>query len=290
MSRLDAGPAGGLGQIDCIRFVGDDRLRIEHFEDPLEADKRRYEVHPCPGQIGERAVESGEQRGHGYHSADLHPAVDDPARTPPVNACGTKRAYQRQREHEKRAGYGPLHADGRDAVGVRTVLLRLFALTAEQFHQESTGDVEALRHERVHRRVPRHLFASCAFLHLSHPLGDEDEKRHDGERQQRDLPRQADHGRKREEHEQRVGDDRPQRRGERRLCADHVVVQATHQRSGLGAGEERDREALDMVEEGLAGLRDQPFAEAGAKPPDQHPENGRRHGQRDAHDREEVDR
>ena len=46
-----------------------------------------------------------------------------------------------------------------------------------------------------------------------------------------------------------VGDDRAERAGERPLGADDVVVQPADEGAGLGAGEERDRHALHVVEQ-----------------------------------------
>ena len=56
-------------------------------------------------------------------------------------------------------------------------------------------------------------------------------------------------------------DDRAERAGERPLRADHVVVQAADERAGLGAGEERDRAALHVVEELGAQVVDEPLAD-----------------------------
>ena len=53
-----------------------------------------------------------------------------------------------------------------------------------------------------------------------------------------------------------------QRRGERLLGAEHVVVQPADQRAGLGAGEERERHPLHVVEDRGAQVVDQALADA----------------------------
>ncbi len=63
-----------------------------------------------------------------------------------------------------------------------------------------------------------------------------------------------------------VGDDPGQRRGERLLGADHVVVEPADQRAGLGAGEEGQRHPLHVVEHLGAQVEDQALADAGRVP------------------------
>ena len=53
----------------------------------------------------------------------------------------------------------------------------------------------------------------------------------------------------------------PERRGDRLLRADHVVVEARLERAGLRAGEERERHALHVVEQGDAQVVDEPLAD-----------------------------
>ena len=57
-----------------------------------------------------------------------------------------------------------------------------------------------------------------------------------------------------------------ERRGERPLGADHVVVEPGDQRTGLGAGEERQRHPLDVGEDPGAQVEDQALADAGGEP------------------------
>ena len=69
-----------------------------------------------------------------------------------------------------------------------------------------------------------------------------------------------------------VGDDAGERRGEGPLRADHVVVQPAHQGAGVGAGEERDRHPLHVVEHLPAQVEDQALAEAGRLQPLEQPD------------------
>ena len=57
-----------------------------------------------------------------------------------------------------------------------------------------------------------------------------------------------------------------QGRRERPLRADHVVVEPGHQRTGLGAGEERQRHPLHVREDRGAEVEDQPLPDAGGQP------------------------
>ena len=76
-------------------------------------------------------------------------------------------------------------------------------------------------------------------------------------------PRQAGHHDDGQHQGDDVGDDPRQGRGERPLGADDVVVQAAHQRTGVGPGEEGDGHALHVLEHLLAEVEDQALAEAG---------------------------
>ena len=63
-----------------------------------------------------------------------------------------------------------------------------------------------------------------------------------------------------------VRDQPGQRRGERLLGAEHVVVQAADQRAGLRPGEERQRHPLHVVEHRRAHVEDQALADPGGVP------------------------
>ena len=67
-----------------------------------------------------------------------------------------------------------------------------------------------------------------------------------------------------------------QRRGERLLGADDVVVEPADERAGLGAGEERDRHPLHVVEHLGAQVVDQALADARGEPALDQAEHARR--------------
>ena len=60
---------------------------------------------------------------------------------------------------------------------------------------------------------------------------------------------------------------RAERARDRALGADHVVVEPADERAGLRPGEERDRHALDLVEQRDAQVVDQALADLGRVPP-----------------------
>ena len=110
---------------------------------------------------------------------------------------------------------------------------------AEQLDQQRAGDVEPLGHRGVHRRVEPVGLPGDLLQPPADPAGRQDEHRQQDQRQQRDLPGQREHHAGGEHQPDHVGDDAGQRRGERPLGADDVVVEPADQRAGLGAGEER---------------------------------------------------
>ena len=104
-------------------------------------------------------------------------------------------------------------------------------------------------HQAVHRGVELHPPLDQLLEHLGHLAGGEDEQGNHYQRQQRQPPLQLEH-----HHggDYQVGDHRQAARGglgDRSLRADDVAAQPAHQSPGLGAGEEGDRQALDVVEQ-----------------------------------------
>ena len=88
------------------------------------------------------------------------------------------------------------------------------------------------------------------------------EQREQGEGEQRDRPRQAGHHGHREDEGDDVRDDPGQRRRERPLGADDVVVEAADQGAGVGAREEGDRHRLDVLEDPSPQVDDETLAES----------------------------
>ena len=65
-------PAGLLGQHDRVVLLLDERRKVEHLEDPLEADQRRHDVDAHVGKALQRAEQAEEQGGEREQGADAH--------------------------------------------------------------------------------------------------------------------------------------------------------------------------------------------------------------------------
>ena len=154
------------------------------------------------------------------------------------------------------------HADVVDPRRPRAELGRLVGGPTEQLDERGAGRREPLRHLRRHRRVVVRRLALQPPDAGADAAGRDHERRQEHQRQQRDLPRQAEHHGERQHEGDDVGDDTGQRRRERPLGADDVVVQAADQRAGAGPGEEGDGHPLDVLEDLAAQVEDQAFAEA----------------------------
>ena len=180
-------------------------------------------------------------------------------------------------------GQGGLHADVAHAAGAVPELPHLLVGTAEELHERGAGGREPLGHLRGHGRVVVGAFAlEGAYPRTDAPGGDHEHgQQHQG--QQRDLPRQAGHHGHGQHEGDGVGDHPGQRRGERALGADDVVVEPADQRTRAGAGEERDRHPLHVREHAAAQVEDEVLAEASGL----HPLPQTHHGLDERDDRDE---
>src|SRR5512133_339275 len=138
---------------------------------------------------------------------------------------------------------------------------------AEQHHQQRPGHVEALVHGGVHGRVELHRLAGDGLEAAADPPGREQEQGQHGDRDQGDAPVQQEHGYQGRDQADEVGEDRPEGAGEGPLGADDVVVQPAGEGAGLGVGEEGERLALHVVEQGGAQPVDEPLADARGQEP-----------------------
>ncbi len=134
--------------------------------------------------------------------------------------------------------------------------------SSEQLDQRRAGRREAFGHLRCHGRVVLGRLSFEGTDLGAHPARGDHEHREQHERQHRDLPRQAQHHDDRQDESDDVGHDARQRRRERPLGADHVVVQPADERAGVGSGEERDRHALHVLEHPSSQVEDESFAES----------------------------
>ena len=146
-------------------------------------------------------------------------------------------------------------------LGAPAELGGLGAGPSEQLDERRPGRREPLGHLRRHRRVVRRRLPLEGPDAPADPPGRDHEQRQQPEGEQRDRPRQAEHHGEREHERDDVRDDAGERRRERALGADDVVVQAADEGAGVGAREERDRHRLDVLEHAPAQVEDQPLAE-----------------------------
>ena len=137
---------------------------------------------------------------------------------------------------------------------------------AEQRHQQGARHVEPLGRGRVHRGVEAVALPGQRLQLAAEPPGRQHEDRQQDQREQRDLPGQAEHHHRGQHQADDVGDDAGQGRGEGLLRADHVVVQPADQGAGLGAGEERQRHPLHVLEDLGAHVEDQALADPRREP------------------------
>src|SRR5690606_23615831 len=151
---------------------------------------------------------------------------------------------------------------------------RLLLGPPEELHQRGAGRGEPLGHLVAHARVEvRGLPAQVGEPPPEAARGDhEDRQQH--EREQRGLQRERDHHAERERELDAVGQHGGQRRGDRRLGPDDVVVEPAHERAGAGAGEERDRHPLDVLEDRPAQIDDHALPDAGGEPTRGEPHDG----------------
>ena len=138
------------------------------------------------------------------------------------------------------------------------------------------GCGEAFGHLGRHRRVVGRGLPFEGADALADAPGGDHEQRQQPEREQRDRPRQAEHHGERQDERDDVRDDAGERRRERALGADDVVVQAADEGARVGAGEERDGHRLDVLEDAPAQVEDQALAEARRRQPLEHARPRRR--------------
>ncbi len=141
-------------------------------------------------------------------------------------------------------------------------VVALAVVVAEQLHHERAGDVEALGDRVVHRRVELEASRVIDLQLPADATGRDDERREHDQRQDREPPLEEEHHAQRDDERDHVLDDGADRVGDRLLRADHVVVQPAGQRTGLRAGEERDRQPLHVVEERDPHVVDQALTDA----------------------------
>ena len=188
---------------------------------------------------------------HGSHPPD---AIDD---------CGGERRGQGEGDEED-PGVGRLGDP--DVAHPARLGVERFGLdlgSAEQLDQHGATHVEALLHDHVHLAVEVVALHGERADALAHEAGRDEEDGQEDQRGQCDLPAEEEHRPEDDDHRHEVAHDIRQEIGEGLLGADHVVVQAADERSGLGPGEEGERHALDVAEDLGPHVVDEVLADVG---------------------------
>ena len=159
---------------------------------------------------------------------------------------------------------------------------QLAAVVAEQLDEQRTGNVEALGHLRVHRRVVLHLLARDVLQAQADATRRDDEEWQHAEGQQRQAPFEEEHRRQRRDQPDDVADDAAERVGDGGLGTDDVVAETRRDRPGRRPREERDRHPDHLREQGRSQVVDQRLADDRAAPPLQYVEPGIGDGSGDA--------
>ncbi len=253
--------ASRAGSDGRVRLLLDQRLQVEHLEDPVEADQRGHHLDLHVGQRPDRPVDAGEQLGERDQRAELERAVDHQAAADAVDDGGEQPGEQGDRDHE----HGPVHvpgdADLADLERLGGEQLRLLARAAVELGEHRARHVEPLGHRGAHLGVELHGLPRQALQAAAEPAGGEDEQRDQQQADQADQPGQVEQGDQDDDQRQDVGQHAGQRADDRLLRADHVPVEPADQRPGLRAGEERQRLPLHVVEDLGAQVVDEALAD-----------------------------
>ena len=259
--------APGAAQRGCAGAVGDGIGGVQHLEHPLERDECRHDVDAGVGQAGEGLIDAHYQQAHGGQRADRHRTGDDEVPPDPVDRGGAHGAQQGEGDHEHPRVHGRAHAQVAHLPRLVAERLPLGVVAPEQLHKQRSSHAKPLGHERVHVGVVFHLPPGQILQAPPHAFGGQDEHRQECQGQQGEPPVQDDEHRQQGDHQHaEVGHQLAERAGHGALRADHVVVQAADQRSGLDAGEERHPHALHVVVQRHPQVVDQTLADTGRPP------------------------
>ena len=257
--ELEAG--GVLGQREGARLLLDQAREVEHLEDPVEADQRRHHVDADVGQRLQRPQQPDQQGAQGDQGADRQVALDREVAADAVDEGGGQRREQGHRGEEDAGEQGDAYAE----VTHRPARTANWASSVSRL-PNSFSSIAPPTLNRSVIMLPRSALPSI-WSRVSPasrvPTQREVTTRIGGSRQAQHghLPAQRQHGRPDHHDRDDVGDRAGQGRGEGALRADDVVVEPRDQCPGLGAGEERQRLALDMAEDPGAQVEDQPLTD-----------------------------
>ena len=117
MTSSKATPTGPDGTVDGVRRLVDQRIEVEHLEDPLEADQRGHRVDAGARQRRERGVQLAEQQRHRHHRPGIEPAADGEIAAEPVHHGEGERRNEGERGEEHVLAHRRAHADLGDPLG-----------------------------------------------------------------------------------------------------------------------------------------------------------------------------
>ena len=246
--------------------LGDERLEVEHLEDPLEGDQRGHDVDPDVRDRGERAVEPGQQGGEGEQGADGEGVVDGHQAPDAVDHRRGERGDEGERDEEDRR-----------LTAMRTPMSRTRRRGRRTRSSSSAGRPNSLTSrapatlKRSVIRVPTSAFCTiCSWARLAsrRPISRAGTRKNGTSTRHAEgqLPGQRGHRDDDQHQRDDVADDAGEHRGEGLLGTDDVVVQPGDERAGLGAGEEGDRLAQHVGEHLGAQVVDEALTDAGGEP------------------------
>lgn len=271
---------GALGNRACLRLLGDERLQVEHLEDPLEADQRAHDLHARPGQRGERCVQPRQEQGERDDRARFQGALQGVVAAEAVDQGERESRDEGEGGDERGLRHRRTDADVTHPPGAGGEFGGLVGGPPEQLDQGGAGRREPLGHPGAHRGVVLGGLPLEAGHPGAHAARGQYEHRQQDEREQGDLPGEAEHHSEREQQRDEVADHAGEGVAEGPLGADDVVVEAADERAGAGPGEERDGHPLHMVEDGGPQIEDQSFTERRRQPSTRDAEPRLRHRDR----------
>ena len=258
--ELDA--ALGVDEVDGAGPVGDRRGEVEHLEHALERDERGEDVDARVRELRERLVDLADVDHERDDRAGRDRARDREVAADEVDDRGADRGDEPERDEQDRGR--------RSRCGRRC--------RARRRRGSRTGRVRAsVRPNSLASSAPATLKRSTVMLFISafscmpsrvsfcmrgpmRRAGQMKSGKHE-QREQREPPLEPEHDREHDGELDDVRHDGAERVGDRLLRADDVVVQPRLERTGLRAGEERDRHALHVVEERDAQVVDESLAD-----------------------------
>ena len=224
---------------------------VEVVEDPVEERERRLHVEADAEQRADREEQprlqrrERDERRHG----DRVRSVREREAAEPVDRRRHDRERRLDRRHHPAAGHALADLELGEQLRLRLEPVGELVRPAHRLAEQDPRDRQRLLDEardvgqRLLRRR-RDLAALCADA-----ARQQHEDRDQREREQRELPAERDHADHRRDHRRHVRDDRGRGARDDVLHAADVVRDARLHLAGARAGEEREREPLQVAED-----------------------------------------